>query len=71
MSHHISHRQLFFAKTSLPFRPKAGTQGVELLNWLAMRGAVSAGGASVSKVHGNYHIPISNTATGLLALEVA
>ena len=50
---------------------KAGTQGVELLNWLAMRGAVSAGGASVTKVHGNYHIPISNTATGLLALEVA
>jgi protocatechuate 4,5-dioxygenase beta chain len=50
---------------------KAGTQGVELLNWLAMRGAVSAGGASVKKVHGNYHIPISNTATGLLALEVA
>jgi len=49
---------------------KAGTQGVELLNWLAMRGAVSAGGASVKKVHGNYHIPISNTATGLLALEV-
>ena len=49
---------------------KAGTQGVELLNWLAMRGAVSAGGASV-KVRGNYHIPISKTATGLLALEVA
>ena len=49
---------------------KAGAQGVELLNWLAMRGAVSAGGASVKKVHGNYHIPISNTATGLLALEV-
>ena len=49
---------------------KAGTPSVELLNWLAMRGAVSAGGASV-KVHGNYHIPISKTATGLLALEVA
>jgi protocatechuate 4,5-dioxygenase, beta chain len=49
---------------------KAGTQGVELLNWLAMCGAISAGGAGVKKVHGNYHIPISNTATGLLALEV-
>src|SRR5574343_1343439 len=36
---------------------KAGTQGVELLNWLAMRGALSAGGASVKKVHSNYHIP--------------
>jgi hypothetical protein len=50
---------------------KAGTQGVERFNWLAMRGAVAAGGASVKKVHGNDHIPIFNTATGLLALEVA
>lgn len=48
---------------------KAGTQGVELLNWLAMRGALAAAGAGVRKVHSNYHIPISNTATGVLALE--
>jgi len=49
---------------------KAGTQGVELLMWLAMRAALTAGGAGVRKVHSNYHIPISNTATGVLALEV-
>jgi protocatechuate 4,5-dioxygenase beta chain len=49
---------------------KTGTQGVELLMWLAMRAALTAGeGAGVRKVHSNYHIPISNTATGLLALE--
>ncbi len=48
---------------------KAGTQGVELLMWLAMRAALTAGGAGVRKVHSNYHIPISNTATGVLALE--
>ena len=48
---------------------RAGTQGVELLMWLAMRGALAAAGPSVKKVHANYHIPISNTATGLLALE--
>ena len=49
---------------------KAGTQGVELLMWLAMRAALTSGpGAGVRKVHSNYHIPISNTATGLLALE--
>ena len=48
---------------------KAGTQGVELLMWLAMRGALSTAGAGVRKVHSNYHIPISNTATGVLALE--
>jgi protocatechuate 4,5-dioxygenase beta chain len=49
---------------------KTGTQGIELLAWLAMRSALSAGDNSgVRKVHSNYHIPISNTATGLLALE--
>jgi protocatechuate 4,5-dioxygenase beta chain len=45
-----------------------GTQGVELLNWLTTRGALPG---EVTKVHGNYHIPISNTASGLLAMEVA
>ena len=36
----------------------------------AMRAALTTGsGAGVRKVHINYHIPISNTATGLLALE--
>ena len=45
---------------------KTGTQGVELLNWLAMRGALGA--AKAKTVHSNYHIPISNTATGLIAL---
>jgi protocatechuate 4,5-dioxygenase beta chain len=45
-----------------------GTQGVELLMWLATRGALSA---AVRKVHANYHIPISNTAAGLMVLENA
>ena len=45
---------------------KTGTQGVELLMWLAMRGAL---GPSVKEIHRNYHIPISNTATGVIALE--
>lgn len=48
---------------------KTGTQGVELLMWLAMRGALSTAAPGVRRVHGNYHIPISNTATALLALE--
>jgi protocatechuate 4,5-dioxygenase beta chain len=45
---------------------QAGSQGVELLNWIAMRGALTG---RVSKVHGNYHIPISNTASALLVLD--
>ena len=43
-----------------------GTQGVELLMWLVARGALTG---KVSKLHANYHIPISNTASGLMLLE--
>jgi protocatechuate 4,5-dioxygenase, beta chain len=43
-----------------------GTQGVELLNWLVARGALTG---QVSKLHANYHIPISNTAAGLMLLD--
>ncbi len=50
---------------------KTGTQGVELLMWLAMRAALTAASPSVRMVHSNYHIPISNTATGLIVLEAA
>lgn len=48
---------------------QAGTQGVELLQWLAMRAALTAASAGVRPLHRNYHIPISNTATAVLALE--
>jgi protocatechuate 4,5-dioxygenase beta chain len=44
----------------------AGSQGVELLMWLAARAALHG---HVRKVHSNYHIPISNTASGLMAIE--
>ncbi|HUJ46763.1 MAG TPA: class III extradiol dioxygenase family protein [Rhizomicrobium sp.] len=43
----------------------SGTQGVELLNWIAMRGALPA---TVEKSHVSYHIPISNTAAASLLL---
>jgi protocatechuate 4,5-dioxygenase beta chain len=43
-----------------------GSQGVELINWIAARGALTG---AVGKLHSNYHIPISNTAAGLLLLE--
>jgi protocatechuate 4,5-dioxygenase, beta chain len=45
---------------------QAGTQGVEVVNWLIARAAL---GGAVSKVHSNYHVPISNTASGLMVLE--
>ncbi len=43
-----------------------GTQGIELLMWLAARGAL---GEQVKQVHRNYHIPISNTAAGVMVME--
>jgi protocatechuate 4,5-dioxygenase, beta chain len=46
----------------------AGTQGVELVNWLVARGALPD---RVSQTHRHYHIPVSNTAAGLLLLEGA
>jgi protocatechuate 4,5-dioxygenase beta chain len=46
----------------------AGTQGVELISWLVMRGALNQ---RVTKVHSHYHIPVSNTAAGLMVLANA
>lgn len=43
-----------------------GTQGVELLNWVVARSALRG---EVLRKHANYHIPISNTAAGLMLLE--
>ena len=45
-----------------------GTQGVELLMWLAARAAL---GDQARLVHQHYHIPISNTAAGAMALAAA
>ncbi len=45
---------------------ETGSQGVELLMWLAARAALIG---TVRRVTWNYHIPISNTAAGTLVLE--
>ena len=45
---------------------QTGTQGVELLMWLAARAALPG---TVRRVHSNYHIPVSNTAGGLMVME--
>ena len=52
--------------SALDIIEKSGSQGVEILNWVAARGAV--GGNVVEKCR-NYHIPISNTAAASLVLE--
>ena len=62
----VSDPEALTAYSSLDVIEQAGTQGVELLMWIAMRGAL---GEDVREIHRNYHIPISNTAAGLLVLE--
>lgn len=44
----------------------SGTQGVEILNWIAARGAM---GAKAFEAQRTYHIPISNTAAAVMLLE--
>jgi hypothetical protein len=44
----------------------AGSEGIELVMWLVMRGALNA---KVNTVHRFYHVPASNTAVGHLVLE--
>ncbi len=44
----------------------AGSQGVEILNWLAARGALQG---DVVELASNYHVPISNTAAATMLLE--
>jgi protocatechuate 4,5-dioxygenase beta chain len=62
----VSEPQTLARYSTLDLVRLAGAQGVELMNWLVARGALTG---SVSTVHSNYHIPISNTATGLMVLE--
>ena len=52
--------------SSLDIVELAGSQGVEILNWIAARGAMLG---SVSELASNYHIPISNTAAATVLLE--
>ena len=41
---------------------QAGSEGIELIMWLVMRGAMSE---QITKVHSDYFVPASNTAAGL------
>ena len=49
----------------LPVR-EAGSEGIELVMWLIMRGALER---AAREVHRFYHVPASNTAVGHIILE--
>jgi len=44
---------------------EAGSEGIELVMWLVMRGAL---GPRVRELHRHYHVPASNTAVGHIVL---
>lgn len=60
------HPDLLTKYDSFELIEKAGTQGVEVLNWIAARGAL---GDNVAEISRNYHVPISNTAAATLLFE--
>lgn len=45
---------------------EAGSEGAELVMWLVMRGAL---GDDVTAMHSGYHVPVSNTAAGIVAID--
>lgn len=51
--------------THTEYMRDAGTEGMELVMWLVMRGALD----EVSEVHRHYHVAASNTSVGLVVYE--
>ena len=62
----IIHDPEWFASMSnSEIMARAGTEGIETIMWLVMRGALQ----DVNVVHKHYHVPISNTGAGVVVLE--
>ena len=62
----IIHEPEWFASMSnSEIMARAGTEGIETIMWLVMRGALQ----DVNVVHKHYHVPISNTGAGVVVLE--
>jgi protocatechuate 4,5-dioxygenase beta chain len=56
------------AITHLEYVRETGSEGIEMVMWLIMRGALND---KVREVHRHYHVPASNTAVGHIILENA
>lgn len=54
--------------THLEYLREAGSEGIEMVMWHVMRGALNE---HVREVHRHYHVPASNTAVGHIILENA
>ncbi|MBY6046479.1 protocatechuate 3,4-dioxygenase [Vannielia litorea] len=52
--------------THLEYLRETGSEGIEMVMWLVMRGALDE---KVTEIHRHYHVPASNTAVGHIILE--
>ena len=62
----ISNPDWLADKSTTEMIERAGTEGVETIMWLTMRGALDD---NVNVIHKHYHVPVSNTGAGVLVLE--
>jgi protocatechuate 4,5-dioxygenase beta chain len=62
----ISAPDALAAMPHIEYIREAGAEGVELVMWFIMRGALDA---QVKTTHRFYHVPASSTAVGHLILE--
>ena len=62
----ISEPEALAKMPHVDYMREAGSEGVELVMWLIMRGALDD---KVNELHRFYHVPASNTAVGHLILE--
>ncbi len=62
----VGNPQKLAAISHTEYMREAGSEGVELIMWLIMRGALSE---TVSETYRFYHVPASNTGVGLMVLE--
>ncbi|MDB5662274.1 MAG: protocatechuate 3,4-dioxygenase [Sphingomonas bacterium] len=53
-------------KPHIEYLREAGSEGIELVMWLIMRGAM---GAEAKELHRFYHVPASNTAVGHIVMQ--
>ena len=62
----VSQPQELAKMPHIDYMRDAGSEGIELVMWLIMRGALND---KVKEVHRHYHVPASSTAVGHLILE--
>lgn len=66
LKHIVTNPEELTALSNAELIHQAGSEGAELIMWLVMRGALSD---SAREYFSDYHVPVSNTAAGVIALD--